>query len=215
MKTRLIASMAFTAAFALTSAANANLVINTGNGDFDELVQYQNPTSSADGKTLYTTTNAKTPTAITFTGLEALVGSGGQATITGTDGNIMDLSWTLTNITQAYTDGVFKVTPSKTGGATEITVTALDQFGGIFTDTLAIDNSGFFNVSSLDNQLIRTITISANGELDDVRQVRLGGVTTIAGAVPEPSTWAMLVLGFAGVGFMAYRRKQHSSFRIA
>jgi hypothetical protein len=26
-------------------------------------------------------------------------------------------------------------------------------------------------------------------------------------AVPEPSTWAMLLLGFAGVGFMAYRRK--------
>jgi hypothetical protein len=25
--------------------------------------------------------------------------------------------------------------------------------------------------------------------------------------VPEPSTWAMLLLGFAGIGFMAYRRK--------
>jgi PEP-CTERM motif len=30
---------------------------------------------------------------------------------------------------------------------------------------------------------------------------------SIAGAVPEPSTWAMMILGFAGVGFMAYRRK--------
>jgi hypothetical protein len=27
-------------------------------------------------------------------------------------------------------------------------------------------------------------------------------------AVPEPSTWAMLILGFAGVGFMAYRRSR-------
>jgi hypothetical protein len=25
--------------------------------------------------------------------------------------------------------------------------------------------------------------------------------------VPEPSTWAMMLLGFAGIGFMAYRRK--------
>ena len=25
-------------------------------------------------------------------------------------------------------------------------------------------------------------------------------------AVPEPSTWAMLLLGFAGLGFAAYRR---------
>ncbi len=28
-------------------------------------------------------------------------------------------------------------------------------------------------------------------------------------AVPEPSTWAMMVLGFAGVGFMAYRRRSN------
>jgi hypothetical protein len=27
------------------------------------------------------------------------------------------------------------------------------------------------------------------------------------GPVPEPSTWAMMILGFAGIGFMAYRRK--------
>lgn len=32
-------------------------------------------------------------------------------------------------------------------------------------------------------------------------------LTPIAAAVPEPSTWAMLVLGFAGLGFMAYCRK--------
>jgi PEP-CTERM motif len=30
-------------------------------------------------------------------------------------------------------------------------------------------------------------------------------------AVPEPSTWAMMILGFCGLGFMAYRRKQSGS----
>jgi hypothetical protein len=35
-------------------------------------------------------------------------------------------------------------------------------------------------------------------------------------AVPEASTWAMMLLGFAGVGFMAYRRKQNGpALRIA
>ena len=33
-------------------------------------------------------------------------------------------------------------------------------------------------------------------------------------AVPEPSTWAMMLLGFAGVGFMAYRRKGQGTFRL-
>lgn len=30
---------------------------------------------------------------------------------------------------------------------------------------------------------------------------------TVASGVPEPSTWAMMLLGFAGIGFVAYRRR--------
>lgn len=35
--------------------------------------------------------------------------------------------------------------------------------------------------------------------------------TLVSSAVPEPSTWTMMILGFAGVGFMACRRKQNGS----
>jgi PEP-CTERM motif len=34
-------------------------------------------------------------------------------------------------------------------------------------------------------------------------------------AVPEPSTWAMMILGFAGVGFVAYRRKSKPAYLAA
>jgi hypothetical protein len=34
-------------------------------------------------------------------------------------------------------------------------------------------------------------------------------------AVPEPSTWAMMILGFCGIGFMAYRRKDRGAMRLA
>jgi hypothetical protein len=34
-------------------------------------------------------------------------------------------------------------------------------------------------------------------------------------AVPEPATWAMMLLGFAGVGFMAYRRKSKPALMAA
>jgi hypothetical protein len=37
-------------------------------------------------------------------------------------------------------------------------------------------------------------------------------VTTNVSAVPEPSTWAMMILGFLGVGFMAYRKKDALRF---
>lgn len=33
--------------------------------------------------------------------------------------------------------------------------------------------------------------------------------------VPEPSTWAMMILGFAGVGFMAYRRRAKPAVHAA
>jgi hypothetical protein len=34
---------------------------------------------------------------------------------------------------------------------------------------------------------------------------------SVASSVPEPSTWAMMILGFAGIGFMAYRRKARTA----
>ena len=36
-----------------------------------------------------------------------------------------------------------------------------------------------------------------------------------AGAVPEPSTWAMMLVGFAGVGFVGYRRTRRGRTRLA
>jgi len=41
----------------------------------------------------------------------------------------------------------------------------------------------------------------------EIRYVSGGEAIVAVTGVPEPSTWAMMILGFAGVGFMAYRRK--------
>ena len=40
-----------------------------------------------------------------------------------------------------------------------------------------------------------------------ITDATINGSVAATPAVPEPSTWAMLLLGFAGIGFMAYRRK--------
>jgi hypothetical protein len=59
-------------------------------------------------------------------------------------------------------------------------------------------------------------TILSFAELDNCCN---GGVlldTVAVTPIPEPATWAMMVLGFAGVGFMAYRRKRNGfQFRFA
>jgi PEP-CTERM motif-containing protein len=40
-------------------------------------------------------------------------------------------------------------------------------------------------------------------------------VSEHVGAVPEPSTWVMMLLRFAGVGFAAYRKKKTGTFAMA
>jgi len=62
-----------------------------------------------------------------------------------------------------------------------------------------------------------TFTYDDGGSLNADHPANLGlDTVSVASAVPEPSTWAMMILGFAGVGFMAYRRtKKPIVFRIA
>ena len=49
-----------------------------------------------------------------------------------------------------------------------------------------------------------------NGNIGNI----LDNVTVMTSAVPEPSTWAMMILGFFGVGFMAYRRNNRTVLRL-
>jgi hypothetical protein len=44
-----------------------------------------------------------------------------------------------------------------------------------------------------------------------------GPLTTfsVTAAVPEPSTWAMMILAFFGIGFMTYRQRKSTTLRAA
>lgn len=42
----------------------------------------------------------------------------------------------------------------------------------------------------------------------------VAGVYSVIGQVPEPATWALMVLGFAAVGYAA-RRKQRATLRYS
>ena len=64
----------------------------------------------------------------------------------------------------------------------------------IFSDTYGVPNSLTSRVYSL--------------HLDSLE------LTSVA-SIPEPSIWAMMILGFAGVGFMAYRRKSTAALMAA
>ncbi|HEY1782551.1 MAG TPA: PEP-CTERM sorting domain-containing protein [Roseiarcus sp.] len=75
----------------------------------------------------------------------------------------------------------------------------------------ALYNSGF-GASSVDSYFSPT----CGGE---VCAFPLSGTVSVGppvtAAVPEPSTWAMIILGFAGLGFMGYRRKDKMALNAA
>jgi hypothetical protein len=56
------------------------------------------------------------------------------------------------------------------------------------------------------------LSISDTGPAD--QQGDLLALVNVA-AVPEVSTWAMMIFGFLGVGFLAYRRRSKAEFRFA
>ncbi|SHK60939.1 PEP-CTERM protein-sorting domain-containing protein [Bradyrhizobium lablabi] len=77
--------------------------------------------------------------------------------------------------------------------------------GGIVSQTHSdYANPAFYTGSGL----------SINAYAGETLTAYSGSIVTIS-AVPEPSTWAMMILGFAGLGFMAYRRKSKAALMVA
>jgi hypothetical protein len=85
-------------------------------------------------------------------------------------------------------------------------------WSGADVDTLLITPTGPYSFSGYTVSVIGAGPLTSGG--DPVKGQLFMDVTVAA--VPEPSTWAMMILGFAGMGFMAYRRKNNKvSFRVA
>ncbi|MEH2534032.1 hypothetical protein V1277_006673 [Bradyrhizobium sp. AZCC 1588] len=193
------------------SPAQADIVVVTGvnNQGTDNVLL-----NTATNLSLVTGTVGPNDLVVNFTSTS---GSGllsanpsGQATVSGGTGNdpLTQLSFDLAS-GGTFTRSVFNINAA-TDGSVLIHVEGINITGGSFTDDFTVDANGqnFFTITSINGQLMTDVSLTAiNGAtFEDVRQVRLGGFETV-GAVPEPSTWAMMILGFAGVGFLAYRRR--------
>lgn len=81
--------------------------------------------------------------------------------------------------------------------------------GGSSVVTRAFDNLAGFQTFNFDVANLTSVNISADSpfQIDNVR------LTAVA-AVPEPGTWAMMLLGFGGIG-LAMRRKRTPTLAAA
>jgi hypothetical protein len=75
----------------------------------------------------------------------------------------------------------------------------------------------FFNLGNPDPSAVSLATWLPDGPANGPGNLFIPGdlgSLTVTAAVPEPGTWAMMILGFAGIGFMAYRRRGQPSLRL-
>ena len=143
-------------------------------------------------------------------------GSGTFTVTTGAKGDI------ITAMTGELGGNAVTLLPSGTGGSDNL----LFPIGTSFkrgVSVVDLDTNGISVSTTLgdyhifgDGSPFSIGTVSGNDIFETGPGVGFGVGTLAVSAVPEPSTWAMMILGFIGVGFVAYRRKHNGpSLRLA
>jgi hypothetical protein len=221
------------------SAANAVVVISSSVGPNSPPVSGGTTMTFDEGSSpavLYPTTPSGTPFSIgttSFSGGGIVVNNGGQ----GSAGVYAAPATSAVSYTDTTNYMAILADRSET-----ITFAALQSSFGLFWGS--IDNYNtiqFFNNGVAVTGVIHGdglgVPINANGDqaspnsnryvtfsnlvFDSVQLGSVGqnsfefdNVTTVA-AVPEASSWAMMIIGFLGVGLFAYRRRGEKAIRFA
>jgi hypothetical protein len=149
----------------------------------------------------------------------AVIATGSGTVSVPFNSNMFAPNSTGTNNNTAFETAVLTGTFSSTGGLVNFTVGSDDDAFVYLNGILIGQNPG---IHALTNVTFSGTAINGTNTLEifyaDREQVAAQlSISTdeVLSAVPESSTWAMMILGFLGIGFMAYRRKGGSTFRLA
>jgi len=135
-----------------------------------------------------------------------LTSASGQAVITALDGFLNSVTFTLAG-GATFTNFEFDLQKSLSSPQTVTLTTNLGT--QVYPNAPccgSLDGSGAnWAGAAANGEYFTSVTWSGSGSgFDNMKQLRLGG---IAAAVPEASTWAMMLLGLGGIGW-ALRRKR-------
>jgi hypothetical protein len=191
-----IMALAAVATLTLSSVANAAVMVNSGS-----VVNLNNPDPSATNPVSSVQTVGDTTT-INF----------GLNPITTTAGNVFSSAFTISD----SASGIYSVNVgTSSDGVTFTSGTLTDVLTSTVYDLVVTDFglgmrlgppfTGTVSLAPGDYRLVVNGTATSGGSFD--------GTVTILAAVPEPATWAMMLLGFGAIGLsMRKRRGSRVSF---
>jgi hypothetical protein len=132
-------------------------------------------------------------------------GNGGYVDLDGSNG----IPGTLQTL-QSFAAGSYTLTFDLAGNARgDVSKTTVITLGN-FTQSITLASSDpyqlrSFTFTTTGGPLVFGDLAGGNGDIGNI----LDNVQ-LSSAVPEPSTWAMMLLGFAGLGFLAHRRRREA-----
>jgi hypothetical protein len=182
--------------------------------------------AGATGQIAGTVSGGPSFTSPTFTNINKLlpVNDNSQATGVNDLGAVVGFYQEGPNFT-AFVDERGAITSFQFPGSTSTQALGVNDLGDIVGDYIGadgemfgfLDNGGKFSTINPPGATSST----ANG-INDLRQIvgfytaadgnTIGFMTsnTIGATIPEPSTWAMMLAGFAGLGFLGYRQTRRA-----
>ena len=158
-----------------------------------------------------------------FAAYRGFTGSGSQSYTFSTNVfGVTNVYSLLNTFWGSSTPNLHSVTVNATGGLSQVFAIdgnddVRDYLNNVYTNTIngttttnvfadgryRIDRQQFQLAAAFANETLTSITFNDNGA-DGTSRLVLTGLTLetadLAGAVPEPATWAMMVLGFGAVG---------------
>jgi hypothetical protein len=160
-----------------------------------ENLLFNDPSLVLTGTTVTGLTN-QSMTLMDITGVEPLVADGGQARVSAVDGAFTTLTLSGDDVDTFFDEFEARLTVFKPNGPTptgEVTVTVTNNFGNQETGQYSVGaGQNYFSLLAVDPQLIRSIQISSTVPLENIEQIRFGGIQEYVGGpsptVPEPAT---------------------------
>jgi hypothetical protein len=194
-------------------AAYATFVLDTSCGESKCAggTDFKNDKANKDVSTFTGTVGGHAGTDVTVDTIGNIDTGAGFSTITPIKGGTLtSLTFTPADDT-LFTDFSFRGQLAPVGDTGVIDVTWTDSLGTtgtvVFTGIPGPDKDfDRLGIVSTDEFLKSVVITTAAGEsFDEFKQVQFSA-SSIPPSIPEASTWAMMILGFVGLGYAGYRR---------